>query len=317
MLEIKHIIIDTDPGIDDLHAILMFLAAEKRNEVKIVAITVTAGNTDVNNGCRNVVSLLEKACRTDIPVYKGASKNLISEDCDFLQYYGRDGLGNTGYANNANLDILRDEPSSLAIRRLVKENRGLITLVCLGPLTNIALAAKTDDDFYMNLKEIFIMGGTIRGKGNVTLMAEFNFYFDPESVYSFLHTVTCPTTILPFEPVLEVALPATWRFEVLPNLTPEMKFLTAAEKSFYKFKNGGGGKDVWTSADGCLALIVLHPEAVLRSCEYHMSIELHGKRTRGQCILDHTKERKSNVTVVEEISQELLVNALIETHSRS
>ncbi|KAK5646870.1 hypothetical protein RI129_005334 [Pyrocoelia pectoralis] len=310
MMEPKQVIVDTDPGIDDLHAILIFLAAEKRKKVKIEAITVSVGNTNIENGCKNLVRLLEKAKRTDIPVYKGASSSLLC-DTNYDGYFGKDGLGDMACSNEPDLSIVGDEPSPLAMKRLIESNPGKISLVCLGPLTNIAIASKIYENMFVDLKELFILGGTCKGKGNVNLTAEFNFHFDPESVHSVLKSVTCPTTILPFEPCSDVALPLSWRFDILPNITPEMQFMTEVEQHFFKNK---GFTNRWNIPDGFLALIILYPDAILHKEAYHMTIELHGNLTRGQCIVDHMKSKKTNVFVVEKLSKEFLADTLLEIH---
>lgn len=312
MNEVRRIVVDTDPGIDDLYAILIFLEAEKLNLIKIEAFTVTAGNTDVENSCKNLVSLLERANRTDIPIYKGASRNILSQQHTF-EHFGDNGVGNFVYPAEPDVSIIRHTPSAIALKEIVEENPGEITLVCLAPLTNIALAYKIYEDIFNNLKEIFIMGGTCRARGNVTICAEFNFYFDPESVYIFLQNVTCPTTILPYEPCLDAQLETNWRFGVLLNNTPELQFLTQMDKHHHTVTKKRN-KDKWMQPDIYLAAMILCPDLVVRKNLYHMTIELHGGLTRGQCIFNHTKENDPNVLIVEEISKEIFVETLLKIY---
>lgn len=307
--EIKRVIIDTDPGIDDAHALMIFLEAEKRNLIKIEAITLTAGNTSLENACKNTVRLLESENRTDIPIYKGVKDALLQYNAENSTYFGIDGFGDV-FNDEPNLSLIRKELSPVIISEIVNENPGRITLACLGPLTNIALAAKLNANFFDKVKECFIMGGNYQGRGNETASGEFNFYSDPEAAYIVLKTITCPTTILPIESCYKAHITLEWRRKVLGQCS-KMTLLNQAEDKCYPFVTGETNS--WVPADGYLAAIVLYPEEIVKQkSEQHVTVELRGLFTRGQMVLDHLKNNKANVLVVEELDVEFYKNIVLD-----
>ena len=114
-------------------------------------------------------------------------------------FHGIDGFGDAAHEEEADLSSLQTEHAVNALVRLVKENPGQITLVALGPLTNVAMAMRMDAEFASNLKAMYIMGGNTEGVGNITVSAEFNFHSDPEAAFIVLSNVRCPTYIAPWE----------------------------------------------------------------------------------------------------------------------
>ncbi|WP_427005246.1 nucleoside hydrolase [Pseudarthrobacter sp. H2] len=172
----KHIILDTDPGVDDAVALLLACAS---NEIEIHGITTVGGNVGIEAVTANALAILELAGRPDIPVYRGADRSLAREQTRKSLAHGDDGLGghrpdlNTGAAAS-DIDAVR------FLTRHVRENPGVVTIVAIGPLTNIAAAIAADPSFVANVKEVVLMGGS-EGTGNVTPSAEFNFWHDPEA----------------------------------------------------------------------------------------------------------------------------------------
>lgn len=172
----KHnIIIDADPGIDDIFAIILALKSE---EINIEGICSVAGNCSLDNATNNIFKILYMLQRNDIKVYKGSetSINGSKEDASFV--HGNNGMGGITYS-----PIKREVEKISAVDYLVKsvnDNPNKLTIVALGPLTNIALAIKKDPEFLLKAKKLILMGGSIN-EGNITDFAEFNFYKDPEA----------------------------------------------------------------------------------------------------------------------------------------
>lgn len=162
----KSIIVDCDAGIDDALALIILVSAHKQNKVQIKAITCVNGNTTVDNVVKNVFRTLEVCNATDIPVFRGACSPLLSIKSTNAtadqQYYGSDGFGDI-YKNNVDTSKLQSEHAVCALNRIVSENPGKITVVCLGPLTNIALTMKMYPEFINNVKELYVMGGNSTG----------------------------------------------------------------------------------------------------------------------------------------------------------
>lgn len=172
----QKIIIDTDPGIDDALAILLALAA--KDELDVLALTTVNGNVGVDQVTKNAFKILEIAGRRDIPVYKGNAKPLMRERDNCEEFHGDDGLGNLGMEECEGCP--EEEYAVDYLIRKVREEKGEITLVPIGPLSNIAEAVQRDPEFAQNVKELVIMGGAEHG-GNMSPHAEFNFWTDPEA----------------------------------------------------------------------------------------------------------------------------------------
>ncbi len=168
------VIIDVDPGTDDALAILLALSSP---ELSVEAVTVVAGNVTAAQGLENALKLVSRAGRTDVPVAVGARRPLL-QPLVTAESHGSDGLGDVG------LPPARCRPDSRfgpdLIIELVHKYPHEVTLVPLGPLTNLALALSKDPLIAGLVKEVVLMGGAISG-GNVDAVAEFNIYVDPEA----------------------------------------------------------------------------------------------------------------------------------------
>ena len=170
----KKIIIDTDPGTDDALAILLALNSP---EVQVQAITVVPGNVTAQMGLQNALKLATLANRCDIPVAGGAQHPLAQKLITAEFWHGKNGLANIELPTRCKADP-RFGPD--LIIQLVHQYPHQITLVPVGPLTNIALAVSKDPSIVPLVKEVILMGGGISG-GNVNAAAEANIYNDPEA----------------------------------------------------------------------------------------------------------------------------------------
>ncbi|CAG9824486.1 unnamed protein product [Phaedon cochleariae] len=303
----KRIIVDVDAGTDDYLALLLLLKADQEQHIKIEAITCSAGNTSLENVINNVARLLQLVRRTDIPVFKGIKHQLILFNEDIKKYHGEDGFGDMNLAP-PDTSFVKEQPAALALYDMVNNNPGELTVVVLGPLTNLALAIKLYDDMASKIKEVWIMGGNITGTGNTSCTAEFNFYLDPEAAYIVLECLKCPIFILPWETCLRQPIPWEWRINVLGNSTPELDLLTRAEKKILSSDNWGA----WISCDAIVAFCLLNPEKnIVKKTIHHATVELHGCLTRGQVVLDHLKNKKPNVTIIESFDGELFQEELL------
>lgn len=171
----KRIIIDADPGVDDAFAILL---AAYSDELKIESITTVEGNCSVENGTNNAFKILDLAGKSSIPVYQGMDKAIKTKNKDASHVHGNNGMGGITY-ETINRQV-EDMHAVDYLIKTVKENPDQITLVAIGPLTNIACAIKKDKDFAKNVQSLILMGGSAN-KGNITPYAEFNFYKDPDA----------------------------------------------------------------------------------------------------------------------------------------
>ncbi|KAM1173082.1 hypothetical protein FF1_025866 [Malus domestica] len=176
--ETKKIIIDTDPGIDDAMAIFVALQSP---EVQVIGLTTIYGNVYTTLATRNALHLLEVAGRIDIPVAEGShvtiTKGTKLRIADFV--HGADGLGNQNFPPPKGKPIEQSAAAFLVEQASLYP--GKVTVVALGPLTNIALATQLDPEFAKNIGQIILLGGAFAVNGNVNPAAEANIFGDPDA----------------------------------------------------------------------------------------------------------------------------------------
>jgi inosine-uridine nucleoside N-ribohydrolase len=171
----RRVIIDTDPGVDDAFALLL---AMRSPELRIEGITPVAGNVPLELTLPNALRMVDIAGRSDIPVAPGAESPLERRLVTATYAHGENGLGGAKFPDPKSRPIA--EPASAFIRRIVRKYPGEVTLVTLGPQTNVATALASDPGLAKLVKGVVMMGGSLSG-GNVTPSAEFNLYVDPEA----------------------------------------------------------------------------------------------------------------------------------------
>jgi purine nucleosidase len=171
---LRTFLIDTDTASDDAVAIIMALSA---GDVRVCALTSVAGNVSVEQATRNALHTAE-ICDSDVPVYRGAAKPLTRLHEHAHWFHGEDGFSDRNYPAPAR--AAQSEHAVDAIIRLVNAEPGL-TLVTLGPLTNIALALAHDPSLAGKIGRCVVMGGAPCCEGNVTPAAEYNIWVDPEA----------------------------------------------------------------------------------------------------------------------------------------
>ena len=195
----KRVIIDTDPGIDDVAALLRALASP---ELEVIALTTIYGNASVETCTVNALHLLNLARRGDIPVYKGSGKPLLRPASEgwASHIHGSDGLGGLGGLgaltgnSSAAVGSMQDngeaegtavpiagKHAALAIVETVMAAPGEVTILALGRMTNVALALALEPEVAEAVREILVMGGAVTVPGNVSQVATANLHEDPEA----------------------------------------------------------------------------------------------------------------------------------------
>ena len=171
----KSVLIDCDPGSDDALAILAGLNSP---DLDVLGLTTVGGNATIDDTTRNALAVLEMVGRADVPVWRGADRPLVGEFRFGYDYHGEAGLG-----IRLELPTTREQPEPAvdAIVRNAMERRGDLTLIALGPLTNVALALRQESKLAQEVAEIIVMGGAVEAPGNITDHAEFNTYNDPSA----------------------------------------------------------------------------------------------------------------------------------------
>ena len=198
------VIIDTDPGIDDAQAILFALFC---GEFEIDALTTVFGNVPAKTAAANVLRLLEMAGRTEIPVYLGAAEPLVRRRLHYApKVHGKRGFGDRKLKRPRGK--IQKNYAAVELARRIVQAAGEITILALGPLTNIALAIRLEPEFVKHVREIIFMGGIVAGHGNVSAVATANVLNDSEAAKIVFNAgfrcltmvgqdVTRPTRMLP------------------------------------------------------------------------------------------------------------------------
>ena len=271
------IILDTDPGIDDALALFFALASP---EVQLEAITTVGGNVNVNHTTHNALALLELAGRTDIPVARGSNLPIVRQPVYADDVHGNNGLG------GVQLPVTQLQPVAAhaidVIIETIMNSPGEITLVPVGPLTNIALALRREPRIAQSVREVVIMGGALRVPGNITPGAEFNIYVDPHAAHIVFHA-GWPIRLVTLDATMQAELQREQVTSLTHNGSP---VITAMEHmlSFYF--------DVYCPQNGisafhmhdplCLAAAFL-PELITWEPAF-VDVELHGTLTLGETV---------------------------------
>jgi purine nucleosidase len=294
------IVIDTDAGVDDAQAIMMALT---HPGATVEAITTVTGNVHINWVVRNVFAVLDVA-GVEVPIYRGADQPLLPGHWQpATDIHGEDGLGNYQNRSQNNTRQPKSAPAATALTRLASEMPGELTLVVLGPMTNVALACKLDPSFPQKIKQLVFMGGTISAIGNTrNVSAEFNFYCDPEAALIVLDAFP-QATMVSWETTMKHTLP--WDDYDTLAAAP-----SAAGRFFHDTTLLGAGfirrfrpELGYLLPDPLTMAITLEPDLILNQELRHASVELHGTQTRGQTVIDHLglTGRTPNVEIVTEI----------------
>jgi len=272
----KDIFIDSDCGIDDATAIMIALASKNIN---ITGISAVAGNAGLDHVVNNITGILAYFGKDDIPVYRGASTSLLGMRIHAEGVHGSNGLGDVELPEN----IKREESimAPAGLYKAAKENPGL-TLVTIGPLTNIAMSINLYPELKKLIKEIVIMGGALE-RGNITKFAEFNFAADPESV-QFVFNSGIPLTIVPWD----AAVSAMYSEEELAALGLEDsragKLLLDMQKVPLDFLEQVFGNRAVGFPDPITMAYVLDESIVSRRIKGNLKMELSFNTMRGASV---------------------------------
>ena len=194
----KKVIIDCDPGIDDSLALILALNSP---ELEIVGITTVSGNVKAEQGAKNALKVLKLMNIEDIPVYIGEDIPLVRELITAQDTHGEDGLGETNY-EEADVEINYGGVDFI----LENARKGDISIIALGPLTNLATAIERDEEGFNMINEIVSMGGAFRSHGNCSQVAEFNYWVDPHGVKEVLDRNKVPFSMVGLDVTREIIL---------------------------------------------------------------------------------------------------------------
>lgn len=196
----RKVIIDCDPGIDD--ALSIILALESK-EIEVIGITTVSGNVESVQGAKNALKVLKLLGRLDIPVYLGESKPVKRELVTAQDTHGEDGLGET-FLEEVSSEYIRENGVDFILNTL--KNQENVSIIALGPLTNLYRAIEKDSETFHRVKEIVSMGGAYKSHGNCSPVAEFNYWVDPHGAREFLKKFNGEFTMVGLDVTREIVL---------------------------------------------------------------------------------------------------------------
>ncbi|MCU9614773.1 nucleoside hydrolase [Caldibacillus lycopersici] len=305
----EKVILDVDTGIDDALAILLAIESKQLN---ILGITTVNGNVPLDYVVKNTKKVLKLADRNDIPVYRGANRPLIRESLHEFAVHGDDGLGGA----LVNLTVSTECPDSFAPDYIIQQARkhtGELTLIMVGPLTNLALAVRKEPEIANKIKQVVVMGGVVSegGKGNISPTAEFNIYADAEAAKIVFHSG------LPIKLVsLDVTMKTFLTIEDIEKLqgTKYYDFVLTSTEIYRNFSYEKYGQNGSALHDPLTVGIVLEPSLVTTR-KYFVDVETSGELTYGQTICDYRNiwNKEPNVEICESVDAERFISLFINT----
>jgi pyrimidine-specific ribonucleoside hydrolase len=283
----RRIILDTDPGIDDMMAIFLALRSP---ELKVEAITPVCGNVPLEFTLANALRLVEIAGRPDVPVAAGASHPLLRRLVTSGHVHGANGLGGVDFGA-AKIKPVRETAPEI-IRRIVRENPGEITIVAVGPLTNVALALRSDSELAAMIPAIAIMGGSLSG-GNITPAAEFNLYVDPEAA-RVVFDAQIPLTMVGLDVTRKVLLSEAQIQQLEAAQNPVSQAAGKVMRATYERMQKGGEVRVIAMHDPLTVASLIDPQVIALQ-DFYLEVETEGEWTAGQTLGydGHAPVRKS------------------------
>ncbi|WP_051623686.1 nucleoside hydrolase [Clostridium hydrogeniformans] len=302
----KSIIIDCDPGLDDVVA--LFLALAKEDKVKVEAITTVGGNHILDNVTRNTLSVLA-LIKKKIRVAKGAEGPIMRDLTIASEVHGKSGLSGPKYIPEP-LYKEDDKSAVEVMREILEASKEKISIVATGPLTNVAMFLKTYPRLREKIQVISLMGGCSKG-GNVTPCAEFNIYVDPEAAHIVFNSGV---------PIVMSGLDVTHKAQIMREEIEEYKDKGVVHNffaemiGFYIETSNALGFEGCTLHDPCAVAYLLNPE-LFKGKDALVQVETKGDLTRGMTVVNF-KSKTPNTKVLMDIDREKfmeLIKEAIET----
>lgn len=293
------LVIDTDTAGDDVTSLLFGLLWPG---VELEAITVCAGNVELDLCVRNALLTIEACRRTDVPVFAGAAKPLERPLVTAHYVHGADGMGDLD--PDPPVTVARDEHAVDALIRLADEYEGELEILAQAPLTNIALAVRKDPSFPRKVRHLWIMGGSNNFVGNITPAAEFNFYVDPHAAKEVVRA-GFETTIVPWDVCVHDGI--LTREELAPFFDLETSiadFYLKTQKAAWNFVHRKTGTDGISHPDSLVTAMIIDRNVLVESARYYVDVEVDSLLTLGYSLMDKAgvmEDTIDNGTIVRDL----------------
>lgn len=315
------IILDTDPGGDDIFAFLWLLSLVKQRHADLVAVTATAGNVAARQTFSNSRQILELTGFSHIPVGRGIPPHdNPGEDAGHI--HGADGMGNLSQTLPPST---YDYESALGADDLLIEqlstDPGTITLIAIGPLTNLAAAEIKQPGILKKAKEIVVMGGAVRCSGNITPTAEFNIWFNPEAAQAVFDSrddiVVLPLDVtrdLVFtQPMAETVIRSNPDSPLAQFMVQLCQFMISTALQYRETAGTPG----FLVHDAATLGYLFYPDTLMLQ-RTRIQIETQGEWTRGQFLVDsrHGTKPNANAWVALQVNAPRFFTCLLEDLKR-
>jgi inosine-uridine nucleoside N-ribohydrolase len=302
----RKVILDVDPGVDDAVAMCLALAAP---ELDVLAMTAVGGNVAAEQSTRNVQAIVEQLDPPRWPRLGAASEERMLR-ADARHIFGADGLCGAHFPC---ADLHHRRPSVKVIGDEVQAAPGDVTIIALGPLSNIAAALQQQPDLATQIGHLIILGGTLAGPGNVTPAAEFNIYCDAEAARDVFRSQVTKTVI-----PIDVTNRILFGFDMLQKI-PDGKSRTAQllqrvlPGAFRSYRQNLGLEGIHLH-DAVAVVAVMHPEFFSME-RMHGEVEADGTITHGVTVFDRRRhpENRPNVDVVVDVDTEAVTDCIYAT----
>lgn len=286
-------VIDTDTASDDAVALVLALTDPR---VDVRAVTVVSGNVPMEMGVQNALYTVE-LCGSDVPVHAGADRPLVRDHVFAHEVHGGDGMGDSGLdlqgrtaAEGHGVDVLID---------LARRHPGELTLVTLGPLTNLALALRKAPDIAGLYKKVVMMIGAADGLGNVTPAAEFNVHVDPEAA-DIVFRSGMPLVMVGWDVSRKDATLTRADSDALTARGPLGEFAMTIQRQLWEFCREVTKVDGIDMPDPITMAVAIEPEIAIEGYDRYVVVETKGRHTAGLTLVDHlgVTGKEPNVHVV-------------------
>jgi len=300
-------IIDTDPGQDDAVAILLALASP---EIEVLGLSVVAGNVPLHHTQRNARMICELAGRPDLPVHAGCDAPLQRKLITAEHVHGKTGLDGVTLPEPA-MPLAPGHAVDFLIETLRREKPGSVTLVPIGPLTNIATAFRRAPDIVPRVQEIVLMGGAYFEVGNITPTAEFNIHVDPEAA-KIVFASGAPLTVMPLDVTHRALTSRAWveGMRAMGRIGQAVASWTDFFERYDREKYGSQGAPLH---DPCTIAWLLKPE-LFTGRYINVEIETQGEYTLGMTVADwwRVSGRTPNATFIRDVDADAFFALLTE-----
>lgn len=309
------LLIDTDTAGDDTVALLLALLS---SQVDLKAITICAGNVDFDQQVENALYTVEVAGRSgQVPVHPGCRDPLLRAWESATHVHGEDGMGNTFFP------IAQQRPErehgARTIVRLANEHAGELAIVGIAPLTNLALACRLDPELPKKVSRLYLMAGARRAVGNVTPVAEYNVWVDPEAA-QLVFGAGFDLTMVGWDVCVRRSVLTDDHWDHIASLeTPLAEFFLQVNRVTREFGKRGQGLAGSTHPDALTVAGLIDPMVFARTERRFVTIETQSDLTRGMTVVDElgVLGRTPNVDVVDEADDERFQSRLFGVLSQS